>query len=170
MMARGDAKDIKVPGKAGKTPKQRVTRPTLSVDTLITAGFTQVGQWLINGSGICLDCEMPRTAAVYAFAVDGQVLYVGCASLNLHQRLDGYVRPGPTQSTNQRLNPLIRAVLDAGHAISVFAASPPLSEWNGLPVNQIIGLEAAIIRTFHLPWNTMGKAKGGAIFAAVPNR
>lgn len=129
-----------------------------------------MGQWLVNGNGIILDREAPRSAAVYAFVADSQVLYVGCASINLRQRLAGYVRPGPTQGTNQRLKPLIRALLNAGHVITVFAAAPPTSEWNGLPVNQVVGLEAAIIRTFHLPWNTMGKAKEVAIVSAPLDR
>lgn len=153
--------------KAQRSSSGKPHRPSLSVDALSAAGFTPMGRWLANGDGIALDTEVPRTPAVYAFAVDGQILYVGCASQSLRQRLAGYVQPGPTQGTNQRLNPLIRAILDAGRAVTVFAAAPPPIQWNGLPVNQVVGLEAAIIRTYHLPWNKTGKAREVAIVPAA---
>ena len=49
-------------------------------------------------------------------------LYIG-ESDNLSRRMGNYRNPGPTQPTNQRLNPRLRAVLIDGGEATVSAAT-----------------------------------------------
>jgi len=84
------------------------------------------------------------------------VQYVGVATRSLAQRLAGYARPGPTQTTNQRVNAMLINLIDEGATIDVFCACPPDFEWNGFLISGPIGLEAGLILRHHLPWNIRG--------------
>lgn len=97
--------------------------------------------------------NLPKSQGVYAFAKTGTVLYVGVATMGLSKRLSLYAKPGPTQSTNIRLNEIIGAELAAGTPIDIYIATPADFDWNGLPVHGGIGLELGLIQNFSLPWN-----------------
>ena len=57
---------------------------------------------------------------------------------------------------NIRLNGALREELVNGSIVDVYVANPPDLEWNGWKVSGAEGLEAAIIRSFRLPWNRRG--------------
>lgn len=99
---------------------------------------------------------LPKQAGVYAFAQDGIVQYVGVATRSLAQRLNGYARPGPTQTTNQRVNAMLLRLLGEGTEIDILCACPPDLEWNGFVISGPVGLEAGLILRHHLPWNIRG--------------
>ena len=48
---------------------------------------------------------------------------------------------------------LIEAALADGNEVSVLVATPGTSEWNGLPVDLVAGLESGLIRTMQPAWN-----------------
>lgn len=58
-----------------------------------------------------------KTPAIYRWNIfksnpdDGKRLYIGEAATLCPQRLQGYLKPGPTQWTNKRLNDLFQALL-----------------------------------------------------------
>jgi len=51
---------------------------------------------------------------LYAYVINRQIKYIGQTVMELKQRLYGYKKPGPTQSTNIRLNELIKNVIIDG--------------------------------------------------------
>ena len=73
-------------------------------------GFIVAGVWKLNGEGIIYELNELATArnVLYAFVVDGELMYVGKTVQPLHTRMAGYKCPGNTQSTNIRNNQIIR--------------------------------------------------------------
>ncbi len=135
----------------GKTPPARAI---LTCTHLLAHGFKQEGAWSLAGLGIlALDRTLGRGPGVYAFALNGVVLYVGVATRCIANRLGFYRRPATSQRTNVRLNALLLDALAKVDRIDVLVARPEPGSWNGLPVNTCAGLELGIIHAFQLPWN-----------------
>lgn len=129
-------------------------KPALRVEELIGSGFEFSGRWILSDTGdLTIDRPLPKTVGVYAFAINGTVLYVGVATMGVAKRLYFYVKPGITQRTSQRLNGKIRNELLAVPFIDIYTACPPDLDWNGLPVHGSAGLELGLIKKFALPWN-----------------
>jgi hypothetical protein len=129
-------------------------KPPLSVDDLVGGGFAFAGRWILTEAGeIVLDRPFANAIGVYAFAVGGVVVYVGVATTGLATRLKLYAKPDGTQSTNLRLNRLIKTELVTRSFLDIYTAEPGDLEWNGLPVNVSAGLEFGLIRKYALPWN-----------------
>lgn len=134
-------------------------RPPLSIDILLKAGFQQHGSWRLDAEGRPrVEGVIPSDKGVYAFASKETVFYVGVAGMGLKKRLYFYERPGPKQTTNIRINELIRLSLTDGEIVTVCTAVPPDFEWGGLAVNGRAGLEVGLIESFYLPWNVRGTA------------
>lgn len=132
-------------------------RPPLPVQTLIDGQFSRIGCWKLDeGASLALAGSAPDVPGVYAFARDNVAQYVGLAAASLAKRLYFYRKPGPTQSTNIRMNAALREVLAGGGSIDIFVATPPTLEWNGWRVSGPEGLEAGIIKDYDLPWNLRG--------------
>lgn len=129
-------------------------RPILTSEALVSHGFRREGCWSLEGiSVLTLDGTLDRGPGVYAFALDGVVLYVGVATRCIANRLSFYRRPATSQRTNVRLNALLLQALASVDTIDVLVARPEPGNWNGLPVNTCAGLELGIINAFQLPWN-----------------
>lgn len=141
-----------VPKVRSPSPEPAV-KPLLPVALLLGSGFVRSGQWTAGLAMPTIEGDIPRAAGVYAFANDQAVLYVGVGTGSLAKRLYSYGKPGPTQSTNLRVQALIAEALAAGQTIQILTATPTDTEWNGLVVNVAVGLELGIIRSFTLPWN-----------------
>jgi hypothetical protein len=130
------------------------SKPTLRVDELLKGGFVFSARWILSGTGeLILDQPLPKSVGVYAFAYDGNVLYVGVATMGLAKRLYFYAKPGVTQRTSQRLNGIIKSELLKAPFVEIYTAVPPDLEWNGLPIHGSAGLELGLIKRFALPWN-----------------
>lgn len=136
-------------------------REDVAVEILLDAEFTLHGTWVQTEKGIGLSAAAPKVAGVYAFVIDGAVKYIGLTKAGFHRRFYNYQRPGPTQRTSQRLNGMIRELAAAGFVVEIYLATPPALEWNGLPVNTAVGLEAGLIEMIQPPWNLMGVATIG---------
>lgn len=129
-------------------------KPPLFVDELVAGGFAFAGRWILTDAGeIALDRPVVNAIGVYAFAVDGVVVYVGVATMGIGKRLYFYAKPGVAQPTNRRLNHLIKTELGTRPFLDVYTAVPGDLEWNGLPVHGSAGLELGLIRKYALPWN-----------------
>lgn len=128
----------------------------LTVAALEHAGFNEIGCWITDDRGLVVPKDLPGKAGVYAFALNEQVQYVGLASGSIKQRFGFYARPGSTQSTNIRLNALMRELIGAGQRVRILLAHPVDGIWNGLRVSGPEGLEAALIKDYELPWNKRG--------------
>lgn len=133
----------------------RPSKPALNAALLLAGGFEANGSISRTSEGLVMP-TLPKQAGVYAFVQDGVVQYVGVATRSLAQRLNGYARPGPTQTTNQRVNAMLLRLLDEGTEIDILCACPPDLEWNGFVISGSVGLEAGLILRHHLPWNIRG--------------
>lgn len=132
------------------------SRPPLQVREILSSGFERIGLWTLGESRISLDGTPCAKAGVYAFAIDDLVQYVGVASKSLAKRLYFYGRPGASQRTNIRLNEIIRNQAAEGNAVEIYTACPPDLAWKGFQLSGAEGLEAWLIRNYHLPWNVRG--------------
>ncbi|MGV8949718.1 MAG: hypothetical protein ACOH2M_01355 [Cypionkella sp.] len=79
-----------------------------TVDVLVDADFNLMGTWIATETGIALSIPAPKGPGVYAFVVDGTVMYVGLTKTGFNKRMYSYQRPGSTQRTSQRINEIIR--------------------------------------------------------------
>lgn len=128
------------------------------VDRLLRSGFQRVAAWQMEGDGIVIADALRRAPAVYVFVVDGEIQYVGSASVHLPKRMRNYAVPGKLR-TAARLNGLIRGELRLGRRVEILAAFPEPGVWQDLPVDLVLGLEAGLIREFNPPWNRRGNGE-----------
>jgi hypothetical protein len=130
------------------------TKPPLSINELINCGFEHSGDWVSSETGqLSVNRPLPKGVGVYAFAIRGEVVYIGVATMGLAKRLYFYAKPGVTQRTSKRLNETIKQQLAMAETIEIYTAMPSDLEWNGLPVHGSAGLELGLIKKFALPWN-----------------
>lgn len=121
---------------------------------LLRAGFSNIGEWTRTGdSGIKLIGDPPERPGVYAFVLEGVIAYVGSTVSGLRSRMDQYRHGYEGQRTNRRVKGLIHAAIESGRKVEVLVATPEHRDWNGLPVNTAVGLEAGLIQIIHPPWN-----------------
>lgn len=133
------------------------TKPLLSVEDLLRAGFVHSSRWRLTKDGaLALENSLPATRGVYAMVKNGAAQYVGLATMGLAKRFKFYVRPGKTQRTSIRLNALLKKELLETQVIDIYTVSPPDLAWNGLPVSGMAGLELGLIEGYKLPWNIRG--------------
>jgi hypothetical protein len=143
---------------AKKQPRTK-TRIDLPVGELIEAGFHLCGHWeLLPAGGIRFAGEIPKEAGVYAYALDGMIVYIGVATIGLKKRVYFYGKPGPSQPTNLRINDLISKALAKKREVELLVVVPGTTEWNGLPVDLASGLEHGLIKKYLPPWNKKGAA------------
>ncbi|WP_324742791.1 GIY-YIG nuclease family protein [Tsuneonella sp. CC-YZS046] len=132
-------------------------KPVLTKSYLLTCGFKMCATWrLSSGEVIEFDCRLPTERGVYAFCKGDVVQYIGVAAKGIAKRLYFYTRPGPRQITNIRINAIIKSELAQGRKLEILAAMPSNFDWNGLPVDGVMGLEAGLINRYSLPWNVRG--------------
>lgn len=124
---------------------------------LISAGFSLLGNWTQPSAGeILLNAKAPNDPGVYAFVLDGAVVYVGLTQTGLKTRLDHYRRGHERHKTSRRVKGLIVLALAQQKKVEVLIAVPPALDWNGLPINTAAGLEMGLIKTLKPIWNILG--------------
>ena len=132
-----------------------------NIQILIDVGFDSVGAWIIDNDTIkySLSKHGASKKILYAFASEGNVLYIGKTIRSLSQRLYGYLNPGPTQSTNIKNRRKIEKILRQGREINIFVFAPHENEiiYRGISVNLAAGLEDSLIGIIKPPWNDTGK-------------
>lgn len=128
---------------------------------LLKIGFRKFGEWQLSGGVLRyeLTSSAPHPNTLYAFAVDGEVKYIGKTTRTLRGRLNGYVRPGPTQATNLRNHENILTSLGSGEVVEIFALpDEDLHYFGGFHLNLAAGLEDSLIKSLIPSWNGGGKA------------
>lgn len=126
------------------------------VERLLAAGFERLGDCVLLADSFEYSAKAPNKPGVYAFAVDGFVVYIGLTRGTLRTRLGHYVYGHERQKTSHRVKGLILEALGEGKAVSACIALPPQFEWNGLPVDGPSGLETGLIKMVRPPWNKQG--------------
>lgn len=127
---------------------------------LTDIGFRKVGEWkIINGAIAPNLTELSNSANIlYAFASNGEVLYVGKTTQPLKKRMYGYQNPGPTQNTNIKVNRLIVELISNGKNIEIYAFPDDGNHRVGVfRLNLAAGLEDSMISILKPKWNESGK-------------
>jgi hypothetical protein len=159
----------------GKLAKKQVAETPAPIpaptrkEVLLESGFELIGAWSRDSDGeLAVDRTVPTKPGVYAFAVGGEIAYVGLAQRSLRMRMANYRRGHDLQRTSKRIKGLIGAALDRGESVQVLVAMPDRTmEWKGLPVNVAAGLEAGLIRKLCPAWNMLGNKSFRAQSAAA---
>jgi hypothetical protein len=123
---------------------------------LTAMGFKLAGRWSRSETGIAFELVYCATArnVLYAFVVDGKLMYVGKTVQSLRARMAGYKTPGPTQSTNIRNNKNIVESLTKGQQVEISVLPDNgLLHYGGFHVNLAAGLEDSVVRETTPPWN-----------------
>lgn len=126
---------------------------------LIDLGFEEVGSWILTDN--LLTCRLIKHGSeceiLYAFVLQGEVLYIGKSVQTLKSRLYGYEKPGPTQRTNIASNEKLRTILAKVPSVQIFTLvvrEPVL--FRGVPLNVAAGLEDSLIKRLKPKWNRVG--------------
>jgi hypothetical protein len=132
-----------------------------ALERLKTINFKPVGNWELSKSkGLALRLSSKvsdKKGAVYAFSVNGEVKYIGVTEKGLTKRIRHYVRPGPSQRTNQRIRQHILETLKHGFSVEIYAWHDLLGyRVGGFEVIVALGLEPTLIKTFNPAWNKKG--------------
>lgn len=134
----------------------------MRVERLTKVGFEVVGRWIKGSDDLHLTLERWQdiSPALYAFVVHGKVMYVGKTAQTLRQRLAGYRRPGPTQTTNIRVRAKMVEVLGSVPEIQIMAfRDSGLQTYGAFKIDMPAALEDDIIRQLNPPWNGRGSAQ-----------
>ena len=139
-------------------------------ERLIANGFALSARWELRAnSRVQLIGDAPKQPGIYAFAVDGEVCYVGSARKGIAKRLRPYEITKDKKRPAFRIRTLIRRALKSGSEVTVLTivVLKPIRR-KGLPVDLILGIEVGLIRELQPKWNrrergTSGKQKDSEI-------
>ncbi len=145
-----------------------------NLSRLLAAGFRPAGKWsLVNQVlQITLDLSAAHDQNVlYAFAVDGRLVYIGKTTQSLRKRMQGYKSPASNAarggSTNIKNNRNIIDALLSGATVDIYVLnSLPTHQHGQFNVNLSAGLEDSLIGALVPPWN--GRSEIAANSSAVP--
>ena len=133
----------------------------LSLKDLKHVGFKQCAFWRLRDNSTFLEGELPKNPGIYLFVVDDIVRYVGKADETLYRRVRSYER---RMRGDKRLRPVhegIRDALKRGDEVTVFTLDieePGIIEYEGMPLDTLVGLEAGLIEKIDLVWNRYNSA------------
>jgi len=130
------------------------------MNRLINIGFISVGHWSLNNNDIKYNLTSHHLSSnvLYSFISNGEVKYIGKTRLKLNQRMYGYQNPGPSQTTNIRVNGSIKNLLEQNIPIDIFIlADNGLLRYGDFKINLAAGLEDTLIFELNPEWNLTGK-------------
>jgi len=111
------------------------------MESLIARGFALTAHWELDAeSGFQLNRDLPTKPGIIAFAVDGEVCYIGAAKEGIATRMR--VFENITNNPNKWRYPyqqFIRTALEKGSEVTVltiFDFKPKI--WKGLPIKSIV--------------------------------
>ncbi|MBQ5940404.1 hypothetical protein [Massilia sp. AB1] len=126
------------------------------MDRLLQIGFRDIGRWTLAGDGLQLQLDTLPThrRALYAFATESTLLYVGKTVGTLPGRLQAYVSPHQSQRTNVRNRAALLDLLRAETKVRILGwIDPGLHRVGPFDLNMAAGLEDSIIALLAPPWN-----------------
>jgi len=126
------------------------------MDRLLQIGFREIGRWELAGEGLrlLLDPLQVHRRALYAFATESKLLYVGKTTGTLPTRLQAYVSPHQSQRTNVRNRAALLDLLRAETKVRILGwIDPGLHRIGPFDLNMAAGLEDSIIALLAPPWN-----------------
>jgi hypothetical protein len=130
------------------------------MNRLINIGFTPIGHWSLYNNRIqCkLNTHQKTSNILYAFICNSEIKYIGKTTVGLAKRMYGYQNPSPTQSTNIRVNNLIKEVLLRDSPVDILIlVDNGLLKYGDFKINLAAGLEGSLIFDISPDWNYSGK-------------
>ena len=127
---------------------------------LVEYNFVEAGEWWLKPevkSGITFSLgALKEDRVLYAFVVGSELKYIGICekySTTLNDRMRRYQSQAGA-GTNERVARRIKAALESGGTVKIWALKPPTSmSYRGLHVDLVKGLENPLIEMFAPPWN-----------------
>ncbi len=145
------------------------------MNRLIKIGFQNAGFWELderkaNTLQFYLRTDAPYPHTLYAFVLDGVVVYVGKTTRTLRHRLTNYANglrkgAGPrTDTTNVRIAHLILDALSQEQVVEIYALpDTELHRIGDFHLNLAAGLEDSIINVVKPEWNGGKRAKAAPL-------
>jgi hypothetical protein len=130
------------------------------MNRLLNIGFISVGHWTLNNDAIKynLTSHHTTTNVLYSFISNGDIKYIGKTKMQLSQRMYGYQNPGPSQTTNIRVNAAIKNLLDNDQPVDIFILTDNgLLRYGDFRINLAAGLEDTLIYEINPDWNLSGR-------------
>ena len=123
--------------------------------------FEKAGDWRLNNGALTrkLNSHNRMRHIVYAFVLTtNDVVYIGSSTQTLQKRMQGYRKPGRTQSTNIKNKGKITHCIKQRLPVRIFVfADRENIKYKGIRVNLAAGLEDPLIAKLKPPWNKRGK-------------
>lgn len=134
---------------------------TKNLVRLTTIGFMRAGKWMLEKEALALDLDVTlarEEKVLYAFAVNGVLMYVGKTTMALRERMQRYKTPSKNAerggSTNIKNNRNIVEALVNGDSVDIFVLLDPGQQTHGgFVVSLAAGLEDSLIGELSPPWN-----------------
>lgn len=128
---------------------------------LIDIGFQLAGKWTLTERGLNLHLDKlleGEQNVLYAFAVNGELNYIGKTTQSLSKRMQGYKNPASNGerggTTNIKNNRNISTALHSGKVVEIYVLHPQSEQRHGgFLVNLSAGLEDSLIKELSPPWN-----------------
>src|SRR5690606_5313180 len=127
---------------------------------LLNIGFIPVGNWELNNDQLAynLISNHATTNVLYSFISNGEIKYIGKTIMQLSQRMYGYQNPGPTQTTNIRVNGKIKELLQKEQPVDILILiDNGLLKYGNYRINLAAGLEDTLIYEIETEWNLRGR-------------
>lgn len=132
------------------------------MNRLLNIGFINVGHWTYSNNVLKYHLTSHKTTknVLYSFVSNGFIKYIGKTTMELTRRMYGYQNPGPSQTTNIRVNEKIKGLLQADQPVDVFIlVDNGLLKYGDFRINIAAGLEDTLIYEISPEWNFSGKNK-----------
>lgn len=130
------------------------------MNRLLNIGFIPAGHWTLAGNSIRYNLTSHHTTKniLYSFISNGEIKYIGKTTMQLSQRMYGYQNPGPSQSTNIRVNAAIKNLLENSSPVDIFILTDNgLLSYGNFRINLAAGLEDTLIYDISPEWNLSGR-------------
>ena len=132
------------------------------MNRLLKIGFVNVGHWTLTNNILQYHLVTNQTSrnVLYTFVSNGEIKYIGKTTMELTKRMYGYKQPGPSQTTNIRVNEKIINLLRDEKPVDIFIlADNGLLKYGDFKINLSAGLEDTLIYEISPDWNYSGKSK-----------
>ena len=127
---------------------------------LKTIGFTLAGSWKTTENAIAFESNQMMSArnVLYAFVLNGELVYIGKTTNTLRHRMQRYKTPAKNSkkggTTNIKNHKNIKDSLARGKSVQVFVLPDNgLLQYGGFHVNLAAGLEDSLVRELKPLWN-----------------
>lgn len=131
----------------------------MHIKNLVNIGFNHLGNWIHQGKTISYTIkDINRKNFLYTFVVDDEIKYIGKSTQTIAKRFSGYIKPGPSQTTNIKNNKNITNEIKQNKEVKIyiFTDNTPL-KYGEFNISLSAGLEDDLIKQINPPWN--GKEK-----------